>query len=77
VLCEQGQRVNGHEFHHTKVDLDGDPTVLAAWAWADGAGRPTTEGLVRGAVHASYLHLHWAGFPSIAARFVSRAAQAA
>lgn len=77
VLCEPGQRVNGHEFHHTRVDLDGDPTALAAWAWRDGAGLATTEGLVRGAVHASYLHVHWAGYPAIAARFVSQSAQAA
>jgi len=77
VLCERGQRVNGHEFHHTRVHRDGDPTAPAAWAWKDGAGLATTEGLVRGAVHASYLHVHWAGYPALAARFVSHAAQAA
>jgi cobyrinic acid a,c-diamide synthase len=80
LLCGQGQRVNGHEFHRTQVDhgtdgIDGtDGTGLAAWARQDGAGRPATEGMARGAVHASYLHVHWAGYPSIAARFVSHAA---
>jgi cobyrinic acid a,c-diamide synthase len=77
VLCKEGQRVNGHEFHRTQidVDIDADDTALAAWAWNDGAGRPVTEGLARGAVHASYLHVHWAGYPAMAARFVSRAAE--
>jgi cobyrinic acid a,c-diamide synthase len=77
VLCAAGQRVNGHEFHRTRVTPDGDGTAPAAWAWQDGAGRPVTEGVARGVVHASYLHLHWAGHPSIATRFVSRAVEAA
>jgi len=77
VLCGEGQRVNGHEFHRTQVDLDVDGTASAAWAWNDGAGRAATEGLARGAVHASYLHVHWAGHPAMAARFVSHAAEVA
>lgn len=77
ALCREGQRVNGHEFHRTKVDLDSDGTSLAAWAWSDGADRPVTEGLARGAVHASYLHVHWAGYPSLATRFVANAAEVA
>ena len=75
VLCEQGQRVNGHEFHRTQVDFDADGSAMAAWAWQDGAGRPATEGLARGAVHVSYLHVHWAGYPALATRFVAHAAQ--
>ena len=77
VLCLEGQRVNGHEFHRTQVDLDADGTSRAAWAWQDGKGRPVTEGLATGTVHASYLHVHWAGNPTMAARFVSRAAEVA
>jgi cobyrinic acid a,c-diamide synthase len=73
VLCDQGEWVNGHEFHRTQINLDADGIALAAWCWKDGAGQLATEGLARGAVHASYLHLHWAGYPSIAARFVSHA----
>lgn len=77
VLCAQGQRVSGHEFHRTQVVADSDDTALAAWAWQDGPGRPVTEGLARGAVHASYLHLHWAGYPALATRFVARASEVA
>jgi cobyrinic acid a,c-diamide synthase len=77
LVCGQGQRVNGHEFHRTQVDHDADGPGLAAWAWQDGDGRPATEGLARGAVHASYLHIHWAGYPAIASRFVSQAAAVA
>jgi len=77
VLCDEGQRVNGHEFHRTQVDLDAGRPGASAWAWQDGTGRPVTEGLASGAVHASYLHVHWAGYPAIAARFVASAAEAA
>jgi cobyrinic acid a,c-diamide synthase len=32
---------------------------------------------VQGGVHASYLHLHWAGVPGVAERFVDLAAACA
>ena len=72
VLSRTGERVTGHEFHRT-VTTVADGT--AAWGWRDDAGRPTTEGLVRRRIHASYLHVHWAGHPHLAARFVSSAAE--
>jgi cobyrinic acid a,c-diamide synthase len=53
--------VTGHEFHRTTVDGGGSP------AWETG------EGFVQDGVHASYLHLHWAGAPEIAERFVAAA----
>lgn len=55
--------VTGHEFHRTAV-----VTGSAQPAWQNG------EGAVAGNVHASYLHLHWAGIPSAATAFVERAA---
>jgi cobyrinic acid a,c-diamide synthase len=51
--------VTGHEFHRTAVDGVGDA------AWESG------EGFVQQGVHASYLHLHWAGVPGVAERFVT------
>ena len=40
-------------------------------AWAFGGKQ---EGFVRRGVHASYLHLHWAGYPGLARRVVEAAA---
>ncbi len=56
--------VTGHEFHRTVVE----PRAGAHPAWELG------EGFVQGGVHASYLHLHWAGVPGVAERFVAAAA---
>ena len=63
--------VRGHEFHRTTVE----PRAGAAPAWAVQDHAP--EGWVHGGVHASYLHLHWAGVPGVADRFVSAARAAA
>jgi cobyrinic acid a,c-diamide synthase len=67
VLTPAGTPVRGHEFHRTTV-VPGSP---AAPAWTFG-GRE--EGFVRAGVHASYLHLHWAGYPGLARRVVAAAA---
>jgi cobyrinic acid a,c-diamide synthase len=67
VVAPAGVAVRGHEFHRTTVD----PPHSPAPAWTFG-GRP--EGFVRQAVHASYLHLHWAGYPDLARRVVAAAA---
>jgi cobyrinic acid a,c-diamide synthase len=67
VVAPAGVTVRGHEFHRTTVD----PPHSPAPAWVFG-GRP--EGFVRQAVHASYLHLHWAGYPELARRVVEAAA---
>jgi cobyrinic acid a,c-diamide synthase len=67
VLTQAGVAVRGHEFHRTTV-VPGNP---AAPAWAFGGRK---EGFVQGGVHASYLHLHWAGYPGLARRLVAAAA---
>jgi len=67
VLTQAGAAVRGHEFHRTTV-VPGNP---AAPAWTFGGRR---EGFVQGGVHASYLHLHWAGYPGLARRLVAAAA---
>ena len=61
VLTPAGTAVRGHEFHRTTV-VPGNP---AAPAWSFGGKE---EGFVQGGVHASYLHLHWAGYPDLARR---------
>ncbi|MBM2619978.1 cobyrinate a,c-diamide synthase [Actinoplanes sp. LDG1-06] len=69
-LAPAGTRVTGHEFHRTTVHprsgLLLSPAGGAAWAWR-GAD---PEGFATPAVQASYLHLHWAGNPAFASRFV-------
>jgi cobyrinic acid a,c-diamide synthase len=71
VLAAAGTRVRGHEFHRTSADPPSGPAP--AWQWsADGP-----EGFVHGSLHASYLHLHWAGAPALAERFVGSCAAGA
>ena len=62
LLAAAGRRVTGHEFHRTVVE----PAYGERPAWlVDGA--PT--GFATDTLHASYLHLHWAGHPHLAQRF--------
>ncbi len=70
VLTPAGTAVRGHEFHRTTVD-PGNPAAPAPPAWTFGGRK---EGFVQGGVHASYLHLHWAGYPGLARRLVAAAA---
>jgi cobyrinic acid a,c-diamide synthase len=65
VLAPAGTRVHGHEFHRTRTT----PAAGATPAWQWSADAP--EGFVRGNVHASYLHTHWAGSPRTVERFVA------
>jgi cobyrinic acid a,c-diamide synthase len=67
VLAPAGTAVTGHEFHRTAVE----PRCPATPAWSFGG---SAEGFVDGAVHASFLHLHWAARPVLARRLVEAAA---
>jgi cobyrinic acid a,c-diamide synthase len=62
-----GTHVRAHEFHRTRCT----PAVGAppAYTLADG----TPEGFAPGRIHASYLHLHWAGSPQLARELVAAA----
>lgn len=63
-LAREGEQVTGHEFHRTLVE----PAHGSTPAWRmDGR----LEGFADGHVHASYLHVHWAGHPQLAARFAA------
>jgi cobyrinic acid a,c-diamide synthase len=70
-LARAGDVVHGHEFHRTAAE----PATGSQPAWRLATG--TREGHVQGNVVASYLHTHWAGHPAAAARFTTRAAEAA
>ncbi|MFT4264442.1 MAG: cobyrinate a,c-diamide synthase, partial [Nocardioides sp.] len=66
LLARAGEEVTGHEFHRTRTT----PTVGSGPAW-----RPAWEvdgetiGFAGPSLHASYLHVHWAGHPRLAQRF--------
>jgi cobyrinic acid a,c-diamide synthase len=69
---DAGERVRGHEFHYSAVEQTGHEASPAWWLTARGSTRD--EGLVAGAVQASYLHVHWAAHPELAHRFARAAA---
>jgi cobyrinic acid a,c-diamide synthase len=69
-LGPAGTRARGHEFHRTAIRSGGQ--AANAWRWT-GSGAAVTEGFVRGHVHASYLHTHWAGLPGAAAHITAAA----
>ncbi|MDP9844490.1 cobyrinate a,c-diamide synthase [Streptosporangium lutulentum] len=62
VLTRDGERYRGHEFHRTAVDPAPERPLFR---WRGGA-----DGFADDRVSASYLHLHWAGSPHLAPRFV-------
>jgi cobyrinic acid a,c-diamide synthase len=71
VLCDAGARVAGHEFHRTALT----PAAAAepAWFWRAHDGAKAAEGYASARLHASYLHLHWAGQPELPRRIVAAA----
>ncbi|APT84980.1 cobyrinate a,c-diamide synthase [Corynebacterium aquilae] len=73
VLYSAGQRVTGHEFHHTALTCQQAPGFSAAWGWRAWDNSPAAEGFVSPTVHASYLHVHPASTPQAVGRFVAAA----
>ncbi|MEU4836487.1 cobyrinate a,c-diamide synthase [Streptosporangium sp. NPDC023615] len=63
ALTRNGERYRGHEFHRTVIEPAPDRPLFR---WRDGA-----DGFADDRVTASYLHLHWAGSPALASRFVA------
>ena len=75
VIGAAGTQVRAHEFHRTQITPGRGPQ--AAWRCADESIGFALDpaGTGRATVHASYLHVHWAGTPSLAASFCDSAAQ--
>nr|WP_154675683.1 cobyrinate a,c-diamide synthase [Parafrankia elaeagni] len=86
ALAAAGTVVHAHEFHRTRLTvprgaladppawrIDPPPGADRDDGAPDGQHDGQVEGFVRGGVHASYLHLHWAGVPGLAARLVAAA----
>jgi cobyrinic acid a,c-diamide synthase len=66
VVTVPGEVVRGHEFHYSKIARVGEQ-LSAAYRLDNGA----EEGFIYKNTLASYIHLHFAGNPQIAGRFVS------
>lgn len=65
LLVREGETYGGHEFHRWQLTL---PTGAPMWQ-LDGWGiERSLEGWTTPTLHASWLHLHWAGFPMIPLR---------
>jgi cobyrinic acid a,c-diamide synthase len=66
LLTRVGEAVTGHEFHHTTVEPAAALATRGQAAWCvDGE----YVGFASESLHASYLHIHWAGHPQLAQRF--------
>ena len=66
-LFPAGEALRGHEFHFST--LTHAPTH-PAYRWTTQGGHTVEEGYASGNVLASYLHLHYGGFPGAARRLV-------
>ncbi|HLR85249.1 MAG TPA: aminotransferase class I/II-fold pyridoxal phosphate-dependent enzyme, partial [Nocardioidaceae bacterium] len=62
LLGRVGEQVTGHEFHRTETTPSGGERP----AWSIDGG---VTGFATDTLHASYLHVHWAGHPQLAERF--------
>ncbi len=85
LLVRRGERLTGHEFHRWQLEpLPGavgtagaceevDTVAAKSGLWQlDGWGFPSrSEGWTTATVHASWLHLHWAGWPEIPSRLAA------
>lgn len=68
---EAGTTLRGHEFHYSRV-IEGEPETALALQRGHGVGE-RRDGVVRGNVWASYMHIHASGTPSWAGKFTSLA----
>lgn len=71
VICPAGSVIRGHEFHFSEVDGEGSSADAAFRFRKNRTGAEYTGGYVSGNVLASYLHMHFAGAPDLAARFLA------
>ena len=66
-----GMKLRGHEFH--RWQLSDRPADASPWRLEGWGVRSRVEGWTDAAVHASWLHLHWGGCPSIPQRLMHAA----
>jgi len=85
LVVRRGERLLGHEFHRWQLEplgpastSDKDTMTTAGSLWhLEGWGCPRRpEGWTTSTLHASWLHLHWAGCPAIPLRLAAASASA-
>ncbi|MDV3125368.1 cobyrinate a,c-diamide synthase [Mycobacterium sp. 21AC1] len=70
LVAGRGEQITGHEFHRTRVTPGAGESDGYTAAWDLPAG---PDGYANRTLHASYLHVHWAGHPRLAQRFADAA----
>ena len=71
LLVRRGERFMGHEFHRWQLQgVAAGPPLWQLEGWGTGS---RSEGWTTPNVHASWLHLHWAGCPVIPSRLAAAA----
>ena len=65
LLVRQGETYGGHEFHRWQLH---PPSGAPMWQLEGWGIERSLEGWTKTTLHASWLHLHWAGFPMIPLR---------
>lgn len=70
LVAARGEQITGHEFHRTRVTPAAGESADSAGGFAAAWDLPAgPEGFAGRTLHASYLHIHWAGHPRLAQRF--------
>lgn len=77
LLVREQERFIGHEFHRWQLlPSQGQPKDGALWQLEGWGLERSLEGWTTSTLHASWLHLHWAGFPRIPLRLAAAIAGA-
>jgi cobyrinic acid a,c-diamide synthase len=71
-FAEKGSHLRGHSFHYSRVVEEAGTQTKAVVDYSL-SGETQPEGFTAGNIFGSYIHLHFASDPSLAARFVAMA----
>lgn len=72
LLVREGEVFGGHEFHRWQwLPSSHSPTGTMLWQLEGWGIERSLEGWTTPTLHASWLHLHWAGFPKIPLRLAA------
>ena len=77
LLVRRGEIYQGHEFHRWQIAIETEPRSAVAveaplWHLAGWGAASRPEGWTSAHLHASWLHLHWAGSPQLVKRLAAR-----